>query len=324
VRSSALTLLFALPVMGQGTLPVVPLLAPVPAVQVLPLPHGISSFLYEGKELTANHHVAADNRPFWYPLMTSQGVSLVRMGHPHDPVTHSHHNGVWIAHNDVNGIDFWGDSPKIRGIIKTVRVDRYEDGDSSAWMLMTNHWMSVDTSEVQLIETRRSEVVPLRGSSSWLLLIDLEFSAPKGKTSVIGKSFFGPVAVRMAKSIGVHDGGGRILNSAGQINEKEVFRQPAHWCDYSGRIRNQDDGFAGITLMNHPSNPTSPTPFHVRDDGWMGASVSADNPVEVTADHPLRLRYALWVHDGLATQAECEAQWQNFGQRAPGSMKRKD
>ena len=29
----------------------------------------------------------------------------------------------------------------------------------------------------------------------------------------------------MAKSIGVHDGGGRILNSEGLVNEEEIFRR---------------------------------------------------------------------------------------------------
>jgi hypothetical protein len=116
----------------------------------------------------------------------------------------------------------------------------------------------------------------------------------------------------MAKSIGVHDGGGRILNSEGQLNEKAVFRQPARWCDYSGRISNDEDGFAGITLMNHPMNPHNPTAFHVRDDGWMGCCLSLDTPVEVTREKKLRVRYALWVHDGVATQEQSEQHWKLF------------
>ena len=307
----SLFLLMAMVPLYAGELPVPPSL-PVPKVQVLPLPHSVSSFRLEGRELTAAHSDPADQRPYWYPILTSQGVSLTRMGHPHDPVSHSHHNSVWMAHADVNGIDFWSDHARVQGRIVPQRVDRYDDGDDQAAMLMTNHWVRASDQAVQLIETRRSEVRPLEGAGSWLLIIDAEFAAPKGMTSTFGSSFFGLVAVRVAKTIGVHDGGGRILNSAGQLNEAQVFRQPAKWCDYSGRITNEAEGLAGITLMNHPGNPSNPTAFHVRGDGWMGACLTPEKPIVVTDTQKLRVRYGLWVHDGIATQAQSEAHWKVF------------
>lgn len=285
---------------------------PVPLMQVLPLPHSMSSFQLDGKELTRSHYDPADMRPFWYPIMTSQGVSLVRIGHPHDPVTHSHHNGVWISHNSVNGLDFWGDHAKEQGRIVTQRVDRYEDADDASVMVMTNHWVRAADNAVQMIETRRCEVRPLDDSRSWLMIIDLEFTAPKDQKAVFGSTFFGLVGVRMAKTIGMLDGGGRILNSEGQVNEAEVFRKPARWCDYSGRIRNDELGFAGITLMDHPANPQSGKAFHVRNDGWMCACTTPEASIEVTDTAPLRLRYGLWVHDGMASREQSESHWKSF------------
>ena len=306
----ALFVLLALPALAEDT--ALPSAKPVPHMQVLPMPHAISSFQLDGKELTASHYNAADMRPFWYPIMSSKGVCLTRMGHPHDPVTHSHHNSVWLAHSSVNGIDFWGDHAKEQGRIVTQRVDRYEDTDEASVMQMTNHWVRGSDNAVQLIETRRCEVRPLDGMKSWFMIIDAEFAAPKGMTSTFGTSFFGLVAVRVAKTIGTKDGGGRILNSEGQINEEQIFRKPARWCDYSGRITNDADGFAGITLMNHPSNPQNPTAFHVRSDGWMGACLTPDSTIDVTDARKLRVRYGLWMHDGIMTQAQSEAQWKAF------------
>lgn len=287
---------------------------PVPRVQAVPLPHHITSFQLDGRELTAMHFDPQDMRPFWHPMRASRDVSLTRMGHPHDPLTHSHHNSVWVTHNMLNGLDFWGDHAKKQGRIVNVEVSRegYEDTDEHAAMRMVNHWISEEDQSVQLIETRRTEVRPLEGAKSWLMILDLEMTPPKGKTATFGATGFGLVAARMAKSIGVHDGGGRILNSAGQVNEAQVFRQPARWCDYSGRITNDADGFAGLTLMNHPLNPHHPTAFHVRDDGWMGCCLSLDTSVEVTEEKKLRVRYALWTHDGVATQEQCEARWKAF------------
>ena len=302
--------LLAFPAVAQDA--ALPTALPVPHMQVLPMPHAISSFQVDGKELTASHYNTADMRPFWYPIMTSKGVCLTRMGHPHDPVTHSHHNSVWLAHSNVNGIDFWGDHAKEQGRIVTQRVDRYEDTDEASVMQMTNHWVRASDNAVQLIETRRCEVRPLDGMKSWFMIIDAEFAAPKDMTSTFGTSFFGLVAVRVAKTIGSKDGGGRILNSEGQINEEQIFRKPARWCDYSGRITNDADGFAGITLMNHPSNPQNPTAFHVRSDGWMGACLTPESTIDVTDTKKLRVRYGLWVHDSIMTQAQSEAQWKAF------------
>ncbi len=291
-----------------------PTAKPVPRVQAVPMPHHITSFQLDGRELTAMHFDPRDMRPFCYPIRGSREASLTRMGHPHDPLTHSHHNSVWVTHNSVNDLDFWSDNAKQQGRIVNVEVSRggYEDTDDYASMRMVNHWIGGEDKAVQIIEVRRTEVRPLDGAKSWFMIVDLEFTPPEGKTTTFGATGFGLIAVRMAKSIGVHDGGGRILNSEGQVNEEEIFRKPARWCDYSGRITNEADGFGGITLMNHPMNPHHPTAFHVRNDGWMGCCLSLDTPVEVTREKKLRVRYGLWVHDSVATREQCEEHWKKF------------
>jgi hypothetical protein len=321
---------FLLPLLLLHWLPAQELPAPlaVPRVQAVPLPHFQTSFQLDGQELTACHYDPADMRPFWYPLLTTTGRSLTRMGHPHDPLTHSHHNSVWISHNKVNGLDFWGDMAKAQGRILCHQIPReaYTDSDECATMQMVNHWVKAEDQSLQMIETRRTEVRPVDGRKSWFLIIDLEYTAPAGKPAVIEPSFFGLVAVRVAKSMGVRDGGGRILNSEGQLNEAQVFRKPARWVDYGGRLTNDAEGMAGITLMNHPQNPSNPTPFHVRDDGWVGCCLIPESPevpkgqpreanppaLQITAEQPLRLRYGLWVHDGLSTQVQSEEHWQRF------------
>jgi hypothetical protein len=287
---------------------------PVPLVQAVPLPHHVTSFRIDDREVVAFHHDPRDPRPFWYPLRASHEPSLVRMGHPHDPAGHSHHNGVWISHNAVDGIDFWGDRAKRQGRIVTVEVPReaYREGADAASMRVVNHWLDAADGTVVAIERRCMEVRPLAGAGDWLLVVDLEFAPPPGRTLSFGATGFGPIGVRMARSIGVHDGGGRILNSAGERNEKEAFRRPATWCDYAGRITNAADGLGGVALFNHPDNPRHPTAFHVRDDGWMGCCLSLDEPVTVADGETLRLRYGLWVHDGIPDADAIGRRWDIF------------
>ena len=287
---------------------------PVPRMQAVPMPHHITSFQFDGRELTACHYNPADRRVFWYPIRGNRDISLTRMGHPHDPLTHSHHNSVWISHADVDGVNFWADYGKDLGRIVNVEISRegYEESDEYAAMRMVNHWQRESDGSLVMTEIRRTEVRPLKGAASWLMIVDMEFAPDKGKTVTIRPSAFGMIGVRMARSIGVIDGGGRILNSESQINEKAMFRLPARWCDYSGRITNEAEGFAGVSLFNHPSNPQNPTPYHVRDDGWMLPCLNLENSIEVSEQKKLRLRYAIWVHDGLASAEEIESAWKTF------------
>jgi hypothetical protein len=226
------------------------------------------------------------------------------MGHPHDPVTHSHHNSVWFSHQFVGGVNFWGDDG---GRIAHVKVLRFEDTDDLAFCETENAWLDKAGKPV-LHDKRRVSVEPLAGRE-WLLLLDLQLEARTADVP-LGDSAFGMLGVRMAKTIGVLDGGGTIRNSEGGVDEVACFRKPARWMDYSGPItRNATEG---ITLLDHPSNPTSPVPFHCRGDGWMGAALTFGHPLTVKKDEPLRLRYALYIHNGMAAPAKIEAQWKAF------------
>jgi hypothetical protein len=298
----------------------------VPASQVEPLPDDKATFTYFDKERTRFHFGKDLRRPFWFPLVGPDGKSLTRMGHPHDPVTHSHHNSLWISHASVDGINFWGDQGKGLGRIVTRQVSEYEDVDDFSAMRSVHHWIDETSGDVLLIEYRRCEVRPFAGAKEdskddWMLVIDLEFNVPDGRAATtFDSSGFGIIGVRMAKTIGVHDGGGRILNSEGQWNEEEVFRKPARWVDYSGAVT--DSAAGGISLMDHPGNPNFPSPFHVRNDGWMGACLNLDEPIVVTGEQPLRLRYGLWIHRGVPAKDLADAAWQSFSKLDPVSARK--
>jgi hypothetical protein len=116
----------------------------------------------------------------------------------------------------------------------------------------------------------------------------------------------------MAKTISVNDGGGKIRNSAGEVNEKEVLWKRARWVDYSGPITSRN--MEGITLFDYLGNWSFPTYFHVRNDGWMGVSLTHDAPKAITSDKPLRLRYALYIHRDIKPKQAIEGIWKQFTQ----------
>lgn len=288
---------------------------PVPDMQVIPMPYHQASFQRNGVELTRYHFGSGLHRPFLFPINGPSGRSLTRMGHPHDPVSHSHHNSVWISHHDVNGINFWADRGE--GKIRHKRIVKYQDTENHATLISENEWIKPDGTVV-LLETRRITTIPLP-NAEWLLIIDITFKAAQ-ETVTLGKTPFGMIGVRMAKTIGVHDGGGTIRNSEGDVNEKEVFWKQAKWVDYSGAITN--DKLEGITLFDHPKNPNFPTNFHVRNDGWMGASLTFSGPREIRQGEPLQLRYGLYVHSDIKSADVIEAQWKQFSTRPSESSKK--
>jgi hypothetical protein len=278
---------------------------PVPRVQAVPQPYHQMSFQRDGLEIGRMHFGPDLRRPFLFPIIGPSGRSLTRMGHPHDPEGHSHHNSVWISHNDVNGVTFWGDKGK--GRVVHQRIEKIGDEGDVSWIITHNIWLDEAARKPLLFERRRTQV-QLLDKNEWLLILDLQFTAKEEVT--FGKTPFGPIGVRMAKTIGVHDGGGTIRNSNGQTNEKEVFWKRAKWVDYSGAIA--DKSIEGITLFDHPDNPNHPSYFHVRDDGWMGAALTFDGPLKITPAQPLRVRYGLYVHAGAPSRDELDLRWTEF------------
>jgi len=277
---------------------------PVARMQALPLPHHEISFQRDGVELTRFHFDPADKRTYLHPLNGPSGRSLTRMGHPHDPVGHSHHNSLWLSHHDVNGISFWEDGG--RGQIRALRVEQLEDGDSTASATVLHSWG--DTNRVLLWERRRMTVQTLP-NHEWILLLDVRFDAAH-EAVVLGKTPFGLAAVRMARSIGVNDGDGMIRNSEGGVNEAGVFWKRARWVDYSGVV--VSNVVEGITFFDHPGNPNHPSYFHVRNDGWMGASITFDAARVIDTNAPLQLRYGFYVHGGLSSTNVLSERWQQF------------
>lgn len=282
---------------------------PVPAAQVIPLPHHEVSFSIDGVERARYHHDPGQRRPFLFPIVGPSGRSLTRMGHPHDPEGHSHHNSVWMSHDRVNGESFWADTGP--GRIVHRRLVRLDDGDDAARLVVENDWIG-SGDRVVLHERRGMTIRPLDDAES-LMILDLRLEPAGTDPVTLGESAFGLVGVRMAKTIGTNDGGGLIRNSegnAGEQGENGVFRKPARWVDYSGPITRE--AIEGITLLDHPANPSFPTPFHVRADGWMGASLTYQGPIVVERDRPLRLRYGLYIHRGAPTVPDLDAQWRAF------------
>ncbi len=286
----------------------------IPRCQVVPQPDLQMSFEVNQSERTRWHFDPKYPRPFFFPLYGPSGVSLTRMGHPGAP-DHDHHRSVWFAHFKVLGIDFWGDG---RGSahVRQLQWMAMEETDDCCRMAVQMGWFDGHDPEALLHQELIAEVRD-DGEGGTLLETQSIFR-PVAEQLEFQQTNFGFFAVRVAKSISGHFGGGQITSSDLRSGESEIFGRAAKWMDYSGPIRVGDQTVTeGITYFDHPENPGQPTKWHVREDGWMGASVCRDAPVLTHQDNPVRLRYLLHAHGGALDAPRAAAWHESFSRSLP-------
>jgi len=262
-----------------------------PRCQVVPLPGNEVAFGIDGRERLRWHFGSDAPRPFFYPLIGPSGLPLTRMGHPGAP-DHDHHRSIWFAHHKVLGINFWGDSTE--AVIRQQQWMAYEEGDDEAMMAVRLHWY--DGHDPQpLIE--QELIVSVAPAPEEGLFLELQTSLVSvAETLELGQTNFGLLAVRVAKEISATFGDGLLTGADGRQTEKNLFGKPSPWIDYSGSI--DTDTVEGITYFDHRQNNSFPSKWHVRSDGWMGASVCRDGPVMLRRDRPTTWRYLLHAHAG--------------------------
>jgi len=284
--------------------------------EVVPLSEQQVSFRIDGVEKVVWHFDRQNVRPFFFPFNGPSGSSLSRMGHPGAP-DHDHHQSIWMAHQFVNGVDFWSNNTGAQ--IRQKQWYCYQDSNEEAIMASALGWYDPMDNELMQQELIVA-LIPMEQDESALELA-FTFKPSANRESVeLGKTNFGFLAVRVAKSISAHFGGGQITSSEGLSGEPMLFAKPARWMDYSGPVpvgsgAQRTLTTEGITYFDHPANPRYPTSWHMREDGWMGAAFCLNDGFKITQSQPLVLRYLLHAHRGAYNHNRAEAVHQAFASR---------
>jgi len=279
-------------------------------VEIVPLADHRVSMQIDGVEKIGWNFGSNYPRPFFYPFRGPSGAHLTRMGHP-GAEDHDHHQSVWFAHHIVDGMSFWAHSS--RSTIRQKHWYAYRDGNEEGVKASLLGWYDEEGNEVA-VQDVVAALRPMVGGE-YAVEIQMTFRPGEGRETVhFEKTNFGFFAVRVAKSISARFGGGDLTNSEGTRSEAEIFGKPARWMNYSGPVaegagKNRKTVVEGMTFFDHPDNPNYPNKWHVRGDGWMGASPCMDEGFVVTMDSPLTLRYLLHAHSG-------DYEWERSGEIA--------
>ena len=154
---------------------------------------------------------------------------------------------------------------------------------------------------------------------SRLMDLDLTLTAADGDVVFGDTKEAGFVSLRVASAMDAVRGG-RLENSAGGVNEDDVWGKRALWCDYSGPVAGK---IVGVALFDHPGNVGHPTYWHARNYGLMtanpfGASTfkggGPSGEYRLPAGASLRLRYRVYVHEGDAAAGRVAEKYAGYAE----------
>jgi hypothetical protein len=215
-----------------------------------------------GGEPFATLRFGLDERtPAVFPLF-APGKRLVLRSFPFERVDgetddHPHHRGLWFAHGDVDGHDFWHD-PACR---IEVREHEVVGGDTVRFVA---DWISPDG--VVATETRSMRFSDLGSRRR----IDLDVELRPRATCVIGDTKEGTIAMRLAPTLRVEGprARGRLENAEG-LRDGSCWGTRSSWVLAEGPV---DGRLVRVRVIDGSPDAGGPTFWHARKYGLLAAN----------------------------------------------------
>lgn len=269
-------------------------------------------------------------RPFFHPIREPKGQTITQNGEfPGTVRGHYWHRGLFVAHQKVNGISFWEERRADCGRIVHLRFDEFASGQTGRFVERLA-WRDLDGAEM-LHEARVVQVTGLEAESRTLdMFIQLRAVADE---VTFAKTPYNLLACRVANSMcRVQEKrqysqrygtlvdfepageGGHLFNSEGLVDEA-CRGARAKWCDFSGPLR--DGTLAGVAILDHPSNPRHPIPWHNWNNMTFMASFTYHEPLKLKKGEELRLAFRVVVHAGGPKDAKVAEAWEAFAETKP-------
>ena len=265
-------------------------------------------------------------RPFFYPINGPGGARMTRdwpmkdvASEEHD---HPHHRSLWYAHGEINGQDFWAESPKSG---KTVHVafTEIKSGADVGVIKTQNKLVAADGTTV-CTDDRIMRIY--NRANDRMMDFEITIHASQGNLT-FGDTKEGTMALRLAETMRLKKnkvgtgGQGHIVNSEGVADDK-TWGKRAAWVDYYGPVHGKT---VGVAIFDHPKNLRHPTWWMARDYGLFGANPFGwhdyekefkDEPHKgdhaIPAGGSLTLRYRLYFHTGDEKTAKLAARYAEY------------
>jgi hypothetical protein len=295
--------------------------------------------LIDGKPFTSYFFGPQAPKPYFHPLRSAQGTVVTRgypmvKNIPGESDDHPHHRGMYFAHGDINGVDFWSEAQfeekapvKVGGKQYSVseplphgrtvfrKLEEMAAGRDSGRLRALFDLVGPDGKTI----AQETQAYVFHGDES-NRIIDCEFTIHALQQPVkMGDTKEGTFAIRVVK--GLKPPAGRMLNSNGGIGEGQIWGKRANWVDYSGTVAGEK---VGIAIFDNPSNPKHPTYWHAREYGLFAVNPfgehdfyhdpKRDGSITIPPGGSLTLRYRVLIHHGDASEAKVASAYEQYGQ----------
>ena len=267
-------------------------------------------------------------KPYFHPLRSAQGTIVTRQypmvknipGESHD---HPHHRGMFFAHGNINGIDFWdeGETSKAaqvakgkfyasenlpKGRTEFEKLGEVHSGPQSGSLRATFNLVGPDG---KIIGTETQSYIFQGDESSRIVDCEFTIRAGLGGPVKMGDTKEGAFGIRVAKEL--EGPSGHMLNSEGATNEARIWGKRADWLDYWGTVGAEK---LGIAIFDSPTNPKHPTYWHARAYGLFAVNPfgehdfyndkTRDGSMTIPPGGSLTLRYRVLIHHGDPEEAK--------------------
>jgi hypothetical protein len=268
-----------------------------------------------GKPFTTFYYGGDFAKPFLHPLRTATGVIVTR-GYPLEKIEgesndHFWHRGLWFAHGDINGIDFWREASGDKATDAKLPLPVGRIVAKSAPKVISGKDEGTITADFDLVAPDKKVIGSLREKftirrSGTNNVIDVEATvlADRGTPLKMGDTEEGLLGFRFADEFR-QDRGATLSNSDGLKGTDKIWGKRAKWVDYSTNLKGEK---AGVVIFDHPQNPKHPTYWHARGYGLNSANPfgehdflddkSRDGSLTIAANGTLNFRYRVVIHPG--------------------------
>jgi hypothetical protein len=284
-----------------------------------------------GGKLFTEYHYQNVPRPYFYPVLGPDQLPMTRKwpmespaGEEHD---HPHHRGLWYAHGNVNGLDFWSEETNFCKIVHDGFVKVSSRKGAFGLIESKDKWLD-HHGAVVCTDVRTMRIYDLPDPDQERMFdFDITLQAPPDKPVIFGDTKEGTMATRLPESMRLkHKNGpgeGHIVMSTG-LRDEGTWGKRADWCDYYGLVAGGLNGpeTLGVAIFDHPDNRRHPTTWHVRDYGLFAANPFGLHDFEkkpagtgnmtIAAGQSVTFRYRFYYHRGDEKQGHVAEHYQAY------------
>jgi hypothetical protein len=250
-------------------------------------------------------------KPYADRLATPAGANVLRDA----PPDHAHHHGLMFA-VAVEGIDFWAEFPEQSpGVQRQRQLDlraASQAGVDAVQLSQRLDWTNAN-GEVLMTEQREITIFDPETLPASLMTWQSTLATADGRPQVTlsGSHYFG-LGMRFVESMDrdahfTYDGG-----QPGELVRGEERVTRGRWCALHASAT---EGPVTVALFDHPSNPRSPATFFTMPTAFAYLSATLNlwrEPLVLTAEKPLTLRYGIAVWDGTASTEQVEQSYRRW------------